>query len=58
MSEYFIFLGIESKLRDFNIPKESIPKLVELCTFNYTRTIKSYIPLDKKELTEIFESCY
>jgi alcohol dehydrogenase YqhD (iron-dependent ADH family) len=58
MSEYFISLGIESKLREFNIPKESIEKLVKLCTFNYTRTIKSYIPLDKKELTEIFESCY
>ena len=58
MSEYFRFLGIESTLREFNIEKESIEKLVELCTFNYTRTIKSYIPLDKKELTEIFESCY
>lgn len=58
MAEYFISLGVESKLREFNIPKDSIPKLVELCTFNYTRTIKSYIPLDKKELTEIFESCY
>ena len=58
MREYFIFLGIESKLREFNIPKESIEKLVKLCTFNFTRTIKSYIPLDKKELTEIFESCY
>ncbi len=58
MSEYFISLGMPKSLREFNIPKESIEKLVKLCTFNYTRTIKSYIPLDKKELTEIFESCY
>ncbi len=58
MSEYFAFLGMPSRLREFNIPKESIEKLVKLCTFNYTRTIKSYIPLGKKELTEIFEECY
>ncbi len=58
MSEYFISLGMPSALRDFNIPRESIDKLVKLCTFNYTRTIKSYIPLGEKELKEIFESCY
>ncbi len=58
MSEYFISLGMPSKLREFNIPFDSIDRLTELCTFNYTRTVKSYIPLGAKEIKEIFESCY
>lgn len=58
MSDFFSFIGMPSKLREFNVPRESISRLVELCTFNYSRTIKSYVPLGAKEITEIFESCY
>jgi alcohol dehydrogenase YqhD (iron-dependent ADH family) len=58
MSEFFAYIGMPSSLREFNIPKESIQKLVQLCTFNYTRTVKSYVDMGEKELEEIFNSCY
>lgn len=58
MSEFFSSIGMPSTLREFNVPKEAIDKLVQLCTFNYTRTIKSFVPLGKDELKEIFELCY
>ncbi len=58
MSEFFAFIGMPSKLREFNIPKESLSRLTKLCTFNYTRTIKSYVDLGAKEIMEIFEACY
>ncbi len=58
MSQYFASLDMPVKLREFDIPFESIDKLVKLCTFNYTRTIKSYVSLGEKEIKEIFEICY
>ena len=58
MADYFAFLGMPTKLRDFNIPKDSIDKLSDLCTNGKTRVIKNYIPLGFNEVKEIFESCY
>ena len=46
------------KLSEFNIPKDSIDKLSDLCTNGKTRVIKNYIPLGFSEVKEIFESCY
>ena len=46
-----------SSLKDFNIDASSIDKFVELTTANGTRKVKSYIPLGKKEVKEIFELC-
>ena len=57
MQNFFIKLKMPSRLSEFNITKESIPKLVEICTLSGQRTIKSYIPLCEKELTAIFELC-
>jgi alcohol dehydrogenase YqhD (iron-dependent ADH family) len=57
MAEYFAFLGMPKKLSEFNIPKDSIDKLSDLCTNGKTRIIKSYIPLGEKEITEIFNLC-
>ncbi len=54
MSEFFKSIGMPSTLRELNVPKESIKRLVELCTFGYTRSVKSYVPLGEKELEEIF----
>lgn len=58
MQEYFISLGMPSRLSDFGVEKEKIDRLTELCTFNNTRTVKSYITLGYTEIKEIFESCY
>lgn len=58
MSEYFASLGMPQKLSDFGIPKDSLSKLTELCTFGNTRTVKSYVELNQKTIQEIFESCY
>lgn len=58
MAEFFKEIGLETKISDFNIPRESLDKLADLCTFNKTRTIKSYIPLGFKEVKDIFELCY
>ena len=57
MQNYFIKIGMPSRLADFNITETSIPEFVKICTLNGQRTIKSYIPLGEKELTEIFELC-
>ncbi len=58
MSEYFKSIGMPTTLRELNVPKESIDRLVELCTYGYTRTVKSYVPLGEKEIKEIFELSY
>ena len=57
MQEFFTKIGMPSSLKHFNIDASSIDKFVELTTANGTRTIKSYIPLGKKEVKEIFELC-
>lgn len=58
MADYFASIGMPTRLRDFNIPKESIPRLADLCTYGQTRTVKSYIPLGYKEVIDILELCY
>lgn len=58
MSEYFKSLGMPLTIREFNVSKESLDKLADLCTNGKTRVIKSYIPLGYNEVKEIFESCY
>ena len=57
MAKYFKSLGMPSKLSDFNIGEEHIDALALNCTYNNTRTVKSYIPLGFKEIKEIFELC-
>ncbi len=58
LAEFFASLDMPTRLSDFGIKKESIDRLVELCTYSGTRTVKNYVPLGEKEIKEIFESCY
>lgn len=58
MREYFKSIGMPTSLREFNIEKESIGRLSELCTYGKTRTVKSYVPLGYDEIKEIFELSY
>jgi alcohol dehydrogenase YqhD (iron-dependent ADH family) len=58
MANYFASIGMPTKLRDFGIPKESIPRLADLCTYGKTRTIKNYIPLGYQEIIDILNICY
>ena len=58
MEDFFAFLKMPLKLREFSIPEDCTERLSELCTFNKTRTVKSYIELGFKEIKEIFDSCY
>ena len=48
----------QSAQREFNIERESIDRLSELCTYGKTRTVKSYVPLGYDEIKEIFELSY
>ncbi len=57
MQSFFNLLGMPSRLADFGICKENIDRLAELCTFNNTRTIKSYKALGYEEIKQIFELC-
>lgn len=57
MSNYFKSIGMPTTLREFNIPNVA-ERLADLCTYQKTRTVKSYITLDYKVIKEIFESCY
>ncbi len=58
MENFFKLLKMPIKLSDFDIPESKIERLADLCTFNKTRTIKSYIPLGFEEIKSIFELCY
>ena len=55
---FFNVLKLPSKLSDFGIDKQAVGDLVNACTFNGARTIKSYIALGQKELAEIFNKCF
>jgi alcohol dehydrogenase YqhD (iron-dependent ADH family) len=57
MSNYFKSIGMPTTLREFDIPNVA-DRLADLCTYQKTRVIKNYIPLDYKVVKEIFESCY
>ena len=57
MQEFFIKIGMPSRLKDFNITSESIDKFVNLTTANGTKIVKSYIPLGEKEIKDIFTLC-
>jgi len=46
------------RLEEFNIEKDSITRLTELCTFGRTRKVNSYIELGLVEIKDIFESCF
>lgn len=58
MAEFFMSIKMPSTLREFDIPKDSIEKMTDLCTFGRTREVKSYTSLDFNKIREIFESCY
>ncbi len=58
MATFFKQLGMPTTLREFDIPKDKIPRLCELCTNGGTRVIDSYIPMDYEAVKQIFESCY
>ena len=57
MADFFEELGMPSSLSQFGI-ENNAERLAELCTFNKTRTVKSYIDLDFNIIKDIFESCY
>ncbi len=58
MSKFFASLKMPLKISEFDIPKDALSRLAKSCTFNNTRTVKSYIPLGYDEIKEIFEICY
>ena len=58
MSEYFVSIGMPSRLREFGIDEGKEERLAALCTNFKTRVIKSQKPLGFNECKEIFESCY
>ncbi len=58
MAEYFEFLGMPTKLSEFDIDKNSVDRLAELCTFGKTREIEGYLNLDYDKVKEVFESCF
>lgn len=58
MAQFFKWLGLETRLRDFGIKEEDLEKLALLCTFNKTTTVKSYIPLGFDEILEIFKLAF
>lgn len=58
MAKYFNGLGMPTRLRDFAIGEGKEERLSELCTFNKTRTVRSFVDMDFEVIKEIFESCY
>lgn len=57
LQEFFVKLGMPTKLSDFNINEASLDELANATTFNQTRVINGYVTLGFKEVREIFKSC-
>ena len=58
MEDFFAYIEMPLKLRDFGIPADCADRLAELCTFGRQRIVKSYIAMDYDVIKDIFESCY
>ncbi len=58
MAEFFVSIGMPSTLSEFGVEKNELHELALLCTYNDTRTVKSYIALGTKEIEDIFNLCY
>ena len=58
MEKFFKHIGMPLSLREFNIPKSSIERLAELCTYGKTRVIKSLVNMDFDTIKQIYISCY
>ena len=57
LSEFFVSLGMPTKLSEFGIKESDIDALALNCSHFKTRVVKSYIPLGYEEVKEIFNSC-
>lgn len=57
MSAFFEFIGMPTKLRDFNVDESCFDRLAELCTFGGKRTIPTYIELDQEKIKDILKIC-
>ena len=53
MEEFFRFIGMPLSLTELDVPKESLERLADLCTFGKQRTVKSYVELDYDKIKEI-----
>ncbi|MBR3791237.1 MAG: iron-containing alcohol dehydrogenase [Clostridia bacterium] len=58
MERFFKLIQMPLTLKEFDVDKNSIDKLADLCTFGKSRTIKSYIELGYDDIKNIFNSCY
>ena len=58
MEEFFRKIKMPLKLYEFGLSEDCTQRLSELCTYNKTRTIESYIELDFDNINEIFKSCF
>ena len=58
MAKFFEFIGMPTRLRDFGISENCTEKLTNLCTFQNTRVVNSYIDLGSVEIKAIFDSCF
>ena len=58
MEKFFTSIGMPLRLREFDIEKDCVEKLAELCTFGKTRSIKTYVDFDFDKTRELFELCY
>lgn len=56
--DFFISLGMPSKLREFGIQEEDLPALVKNVTFQNTRVLPDYVDLGEPEILEIFKAAF
>ncbi len=58
MEKFFKLLKMPTTLTELNIPKSSVERLADLCTYGKSRTVKSYIALGYEEICEIFKIAF
>ena len=58
MEKFFEFIEMPTKLREFDIDKESNERIAYLTTFGKTRTIKTLTELDFDKVKEILDLAY
>ncbi len=54
---YFRSLGMPGTLRELGLGEDAIDEMAERCTNYGKRTLHSYVPLNKKEIMEIYRLC-
>ena len=57
MESFFEKIGMPVRLSAFGLDEKCLDRLSDLCTYQKTRTVKSYIDMDYDVIKDIYKLC-